>query len=100
MQALLNLGSAEWLLTRFHCANGSGVIVFRTSWVGGRIYVTVLATRNLVGPTRTWQFDSDELRRQIVETLPMLGALMAASYAAFYARFASQWSYVASLYTI
>ncbi|MGH9256831.1 MAG: hypothetical protein ACRD3C_19900, partial [Vicinamibacterales bacterium] len=49
-------------------------------------------------PRRTWDFSGTELRLQLVETLPWFGAVFAGMYTALYARFASQWGYLAGVY--
>jgi hypothetical protein len=93
---LLRLATGEFFLdTR---CNGSAVIVLRSLWTGLAIYASALAVRNFVDPTRTWSFSLLDLRKQIVATSPWLGPIFGAAYASFYARFSSQWSYLASLY--
>ncbi|MEO8838403.1 MAG: hypothetical protein ABI351_06800 [Herbaspirillum sp.] len=44
------------------------------------------------------QFSGSQLRIEIGQMLPWFGAIFAGAYAAFYARFAAQWSYLANLY--
>jgi hypothetical protein len=57
-----------------------------------------LIFRNLLDESRTWQFSIVELKTQMFVTFHWFGTILAASYAALYARFASQWTYLANLY--
>ncbi len=92
--------SSEWLLTRKKLPNGSGVIVLRAILTSVYIYLGVLVLRNVLDPEPAWTFSPCELRAQIMETLPWFGAIFAGIYAALYARFASQWTYLANLYNL
>lgn len=77
--------------------NGGAVIVRRTAWTTTIIYLVTLVVyeRLAVGATcRLSLPHADTLRA----TLPWLGAIAAAMYAASYSRFASQWTYLANLY--
>jgi hypothetical protein len=78
--------------------NGSTVIVLRSICTSAVIYGVALGLRNLIDPRNSWAFNLTELRRQVVETGTWLGPLLGASYASFYSRFSSQWSYLANLY--
>jgi hypothetical protein len=62
------------------------------------VYLVLLIGRNLLDPSRTWTFSMHELRVQILGTAQVFGALFAAVYAGLYARFSSQWSYLANVY--
>ena len=78
--------------------NDGTVIVLRSFWTSIIIYGVALGLRNLIDPTRSWAFSLAELRKQLVETGAWLGPLLGATYASFYARFSSQWAYLANLY--
>jgi len=49
-------------------------------------------------PNRTASFSCAEFALQLSSNLRWFGAILGAVYAVFYARFASQWSYLAGLY--
>jgi len=77
--------------------NSGTVIACRTLWTTSLIYLITLLVYERLAPCSTWQASlphADTLRT----TLPWLGAIIAAVYAGFYSRFASQWAYLAGLY--
>ncbi len=90
--------SGEWLLTRTDLPNGGTVVLLRSVMTSLLIIAMTVAFRNVVDPTRTWQFDLVELQKQIIQMLPWFGAIFAAVYVAFYSRFAAQWTYLANVY--
>ena len=90
--------ASEWLLTWLGIANGGGVVIIRAGLATLFIYSIALVLRNTLDPERLWVFSSCELKLQIANTIPWFGAIFAATYAGFYARFASQWTYLADIY--
>lgn len=48
--------------------------------------------------TRTFEFSLQELQSQVLAKITWYGVIFAAVYTALYARFSSQWSYIANLY--
>ena len=96
MDAFVSILSAEWLLKKR--PNGGTAILLRSLWIALIIYFSVLALRNVIDPGRSWNASWQELRAQLVATIPWFGAIFAAAYAALYSRFASQWSYLAGFY--
>ncbi len=91
--------SAEFMLTWPHRrANGGTLIFARTLWVSLLLYFLTLLAREILDPLSTWQLDAKELRHAIHDTIPWFGAFYAAVYTALYARFSSQWTYLAGLY--
>ncbi|GAF89619.1 unnamed protein product, partial [marine sediment metagenome] len=90
--------SFECLLTKLKLPNGGSVIVLRALLTAAWLYATALVLRNLLDPSRTWEFNPLELRNQLLQTGAWFGAIFAAFYTALYARFASQWTYLANLY--
>jgi hypothetical protein len=90
--------SAEWVLTRCHYPNGGGVILFRAAFVSLTIYLGMISFRNFIDPARSWDLSLVEFRLQARSDLPAFGAILAAAYAALYARFSSQWTYLAGVY--
>jgi hypothetical protein len=88
--------SAEWFLVG--SANGGGVILFRALWTMAWIYGIGLVLRNFLDPSRSWQFSSIEFRRQLLESGQWIAGIFTGVYTALYARFASQWQYLAGVY--
>jgi hypothetical protein len=94
----IEFASWEWLINRGKHPNGGSIILLRSVLTALGVYLAALALRNFIDPTRTWTPSLRELRLQIEETAPWFGTMFAAIYAALYARFASQWTYLANLY--
>ncbi len=95
---LVKFLTSEWLLERDNLPNGGSVILLRAFLASLYIFFGVLAFRNGLDPERSWTFDLDELLAQVIATPHWFGAIFAASYAGLYARFASQWKYLAHVY--
>jgi hypothetical protein len=57
----------------------------------GVVYAIALALRGSLETARV-------LRTLVLDTIPWFGAILAAAYAALYARFSAQWSYLADVY--
>jgi hypothetical protein len=90
--------SGEYLLTRVRYPNGGTVVFLRALHVTVVIFLGALAIMNWLDPTRGNDFSWIELRTQTLDHLTWIGAIFATVYALLYARFASQWTYVAGLY--
>jgi hypothetical protein len=91
--------TGEWMLRR-GCPNGGTVIFCRTVQITLILYLIGLWLRSLFvfGVALPWHSQFSALWYNGVDTLPWLGGIFAAVYAALYARFASQWSYLAGVY--
>ena len=91
--------SGEWILASGR-PNGGDVVVYRTLWVGAFIILAVAAVRSTQSTPATvcdflrcvWLNALKTIREP--EGLVVFGAV----YAALYARFTSQWTYMANLY--
>jgi len=94
----VRLASAEWILTCVGRPNGGDVVFLRSCVTTAIAYATALAAINWSDPDRTSELSLLELRVQVNATLPWVGAAFAATYTALYARFASQWAYLAGVY--
>jgi hypothetical protein len=92
---LVEFLSAEFMLRR---SNGGGVILARSLFTAIIVYVVAVATREALAPTSILSFSLSAARGAAYDTLPWFGAIFAGIYAAYYARFAAQWSYLAGLY--
>jgi hypothetical protein len=90
--------SGEWILTKSRRANGGDIILLRSFLVSLFLYLTLLALKNLIDPTRSFQVDLIDFRTQLIDSSPLFGTLFGAVYIALYTRFASQWTYLAELY--
>lgn len=88
--------SAEFVLNRM--PNGGTAVLIRSVLITTILYFAAIGLKALVEPGTTWQFDLNRAREIVSETIPWYGAIFAAVYLALYSRFASQWSYLASLY--
>lgn len=93
---LLDMGSGEHLLKS---RPNSGTVIFVRSLLTTIIVYsfTILLKEGLAPDAIWWTINYRELTKVVSETLPWIGAIFAASYAALYTRFASQWAYLASL---
>lgn len=98
LSQIVRLGSGEYLLDRPDVSNGGTVVFTRALHVAIVIVGVGLLVRNWLDPNRTSEFSVHELRSQLAAIGPWFGTVFAASYAALYARFASQWTYLAGVY--
>ena len=91
--------TGEWMLL-CGCPNGGTVIFFRSVQVTLILYLIGLWLRSLFifGVALPWHSHFSLLCYKGVDTFGWIGAIFAAAYAALYARFASQWSYLAGVY--
>lgn len=95
---LIEVLSFETLLTGTKRPNGGDIILLRTVGITAWLYVLALMLKQGLDPDRTWEFSQRELLIELRGTLPWIGAIFAAVYASLYARFSSQWLYLAGLY--
>jgi hypothetical protein len=87
----------HWPIRR---ANGGTIIFARATMITIIVYSGAIFVHETLDPSKTWEFSSLALRLAINTTLPWFAAVFAGTYAALYARFASQWSYLAGLYNL
>lgn len=86
--------------------NGGNVIFLRAVFVAAWTFAVALVLYNIFDPNRTcvfrWSrecvFNFEEMLDQIVKNFGWFVTVFAAAYVALYARFASQWTYLANLY--
>jgi hypothetical protein len=88
--------SFEWLLNKR--PNGGDIILLRAVLIAISIYLLVVGIKHGIDPTRTASLKIQELQLEVGSTLPWFGAIFGVVYVALYARFSSQWSYLANLY--
>jgi len=92
----VHLVSFEWLLDSR--ANGGDIILLRSLLIALAVYLLAIGIKHGIDPTRIASFDLRELQLEVGRTIPWLGAIFAAAYVALYARFSSQWMYLADVY--
>jgi len=90
--------SGEYLLTRIRYPNGGTVVFIRALHVTVFIFLGALAIINLLDPNRGYEFSWREFGTQTLAHVPWIGGIFATVYALLYARFSSQWTYIAGLY--
>ena len=94
----IELVSGEWLLTWLELPNGGAIVLIRSVSASITISLLALGIQNILDPDRSVSFSFAEFGLQVSNDFRWFGAILGAVYAAFYARFASQWSYLAGLY--
>jgi len=91
---LFGILSGEWML-KFR-PNGGEVIFARSIQVALFFFALALLAINLIDSSHTWS--TEQLRKDVVEKLPWLGAIFTGVYFSLYVRFQQQWNYLASVY--
>lgn len=89
--------SGEWILKESG-SNGGAVILLRSLFVAIVLTCLALALRNGIDPKLTEPASWSAFRIQLVEIAPWFSIATGAVYAALYARFSAQWSYLADVY--
>jgi hypothetical protein len=79
-------------------ANSGAVILARSLLITALFYLPTLGVWEYCAPDVRLAFDVVALKVGIRDTLPWAGAIFGAVYALLYSKFASQWTYLASLY--
>lgn len=92
----VHAASFEWLLKKQ--PNGGDIILLRAVLIAISVYLLVVGIKHGIDPTRIACFNIQELQLEVGTTLPWFGVIFGAVYVALYARFSSQWSYLANLY--
>ncbi|TSP10651.1 hypothetical protein [Cupriavidus campinensis] len=89
--------SGEWMLKRCFSTNGGDVIVGRALYITLWVYLLAVGLQALIDPARVVP-SFDAFREQLLELAPLAGAVFGGAYLALYARFSSQWGYLAGVY--
>lgn len=92
----MKLLSGEFLLD--HRANGGTVVALRSLWVTLLGFSAVVLLKEILNPQSTFVFSAASLHETVYTSLPIAAAILAGAYTALYARFASQWTYLANVY--
>lgn len=93
---IANALSAKWMLS--NRANGGSVILARSLFCSVLLFILTLLVLNWIDPSKTYEFSMIALQKEIIDKIQWFGIFFATIYAAFYARFSSQWTYLANLY--
>ena len=96
MGALINFLSGEFFLKSR--PNGGTAVLLHSLWVTSIICLCALPAKAYLAEGTTLAFSGEQLKVELGEMIPWFGAIFAGAYAAFYSRFAAQWSYLATLY--
>lgn len=96
LDAAVGFVAGEWMLRSR--PNGGTVILLRAGWITLWFFVLAIVAHESLDPTSTLEFSLTSLRRAARDDLGAAAAVFGASYAALYARFSSQWTYLAGLY--
>lgn len=96
MSALVNFLSGEFFLKSR--PNGGTAVLLRSLWVTSLICFCALPAKSYLAEGTELAFSGAQLKVELGEMIPWFGAVFAGAYAAFYSRFAAQWSYLATLY--
>jgi hypothetical protein len=93
---VVNCVSFEFLLTSFELPNGGSIILMRSIASGLLVYGASLLLMNWLDPCPYCK--TTFYLEQVSRTLHWLGSIIAVLYAGLYARFSSQWTYLANVY--
>lgn len=96
--SFVDFASFEWFMSP-RLPNGGAAVLARTlSCISMEFLALTIALWNLIDPERAGCPSWFELRRQLIDLAPGFAAATGAIYVALYARFTSQWNYLAGLY--
>ncbi len=98
LSLFFSMATGEFILKLM--PNGGGAIILRTFWISGILFFIAISISEITCKNTQFplEFSEVEFRNAIHSHLDWLGALIGFSYLALYARFSSQWSYLADLY--
>jgi hypothetical protein len=79
-------------------ANGGTIVFARACWVAFLGFLFTIITREILHPDAVLGLSIRAVREAVYDAIPVAGAFFAGAYVALYARFASQWTYLAGVY--
>lgn len=94
---MFDLISGEWILRCFK-RNGGGIVVFRALWVAFIFTLVSMLAVSLIDPCRVGPITWKSIHSCFWDLSDKCVIFLGSSYLAFYARFVSQWTYLAGLY--
>lgn len=96
MDKIMSFLTAEFFLNGR--PNGGKAVLFRRLFITAYLYLLAIGLKSYSSEGSTFSFSWSEFLAEVNDTIPWLGAIFGATYAALYTRFSSQWSYLAGLY--
>lgn len=96
MTGLLGFLSGEYMLKSK--PNGGDIVLLRAIHSTFFIYLMTILLHEITKPNAILTFSQEELISAVHKSIPWLGAIFAATYATFYTRYSSQWTYLANTY--
>lgn len=90
--------SFEFILTKTRQPNGGDIILLRAFLSSLLLFIGAIAAKNALDPAFVWVLSGRTFMQEISQHIPWFGATFAGIYALLYARFSSQWTYLANLY--
>lgn len=96
-ERMVDISSGQWILNQIK-ANGGHVVVLRAAWTTMVFAIVSMALVALLDPERKGPITLVTIYRQLWDISEYLAIFLGASYLTLYARFVSQWQYLASLY--
>jgi hypothetical protein len=79
-------------------ANSGTLVLLRSIYVAAIFFLFAVGLDSMLSYSARVSFDRGVFSRSVREHLPWYGAALGGVYAALYARFSSQWQYLAGLY--
>lgn len=77
--------------------NGGRAVPYRSAFVTVYLYLLTIGLKSHTREYAVLEFSLEQLFAEAHRTIPWAGAIFGAVYAALYARFSSQWAYIADL---
>src|SRR4030065_1180418 len=96
--AIVFIVSGEWMFALARRSNGVDMVLVRSLCISSILYIAVILAKRWVDPRQLQEISVYQLRYEIAQLFPWLGAIFAGVYASLSARYASQWKYLADLY--
>lgn len=93
---MINLLTGEFILK--FMPNGGRAVLYRSAFVTAYLYLLAIGLKSYTGEHTIFKFSLEQFVAEVHRTIPWGGAIFGAVYAALYARFSSQWAYIADLY--
>lgn len=97
LEKVIEHASGQWILERIK-ANGGDVVVLRSLWTAGVFSVVSMVLVAALDPERRGPITLTTIYSQFWDISGYVVVFLGASYLALYARFVSQWQYLAGLY--
>lgn len=97
LEDLIDIASGQWILKNLK-ANGGHVVVLRALWTTLVFSIVAMGLVALLDPGRKGPITLASIHRQFWDISGIVVVFLGASYLALYARFVSQWQYLAGLY--